>query len=281
MYDVVETINENPPVPTGFTGSLGAFGDRIELSWNSVAGAEGYIIYRVDNGRGELKEIARTKDPAYTDEGLPEGVTYVYAVKSLRGQGRTYGESGFSEILEAWTAQRNNPPGIPSKLDYRFYLGNPVLAWEPVVEAEGYNIYRWSGVREAFLLLGRSGDAAFMDTTFGEIPEGDRAFYIVQAFNGYGEGQATASLAVMKEESRSPTDERVLDGMEEREDDVVAPSSQRKTFTGEYHRTDYFDYEYTMAQFRAYYEREMEAFRDFQKKETSDFEAWKKQNQWP
>ncbi len=280
MYDVVETAQDTLSAPSGFSGSQGAYLDRIELSWNRVDGADEYVVYRVDNGEGVLKEIGRTGEAGYVDGGLPGDVSYVYAVKSARGAGRWYGESGFSEIAEAWTGKQGNPPGIPSKLDYRFYLGNPVLAWEPVAEAGGYGIYRWSREKSSFLLVGRSEDAAFMDREFKQLTGGEVEYYIVQAFNDYGEGMATDSLAVLHGESASPEEEKTPVRVDGSQDDMVVALSEQKPFQGEYHRTDYFDYEYTMARFRDFYNREMEAFRDFQKKEMSDFEAWKKQNSW-
>jgi len=278
MYDSIDSVPELISAPLDLSGTKGVYKDRIDLSWSAVEDADAYIIYKVNNKEGVLKEVAKTEEPVYLDEELPPGVSYVYAVKSVNRKKTGSLESDFSEIVEGWTAEVKMPPGIPANLDFAFYRKNPVLVWEPVEEAEGYNVYRWSAEKESFLQIGSSADSAYMDVSFSDIPDAGIIYYIVQAYNGYGEGYATDNLAILKE--LETVEEAVVIGVKETRDDVALAASEQEPFDGEYHRTDYFDYEYTMAQFKEFYKKEMEAFRDFQKEEKDDLEAWKKANDW-
>ncbi len=275
MYDTVLPVPESIQAPVNLEGSKGVYKNRIELSWTAVDGAELYIVYRVDNAEGVLKEVGRTDEPSWIEDELPPGVTYVYATKAAKKKGAGLLESDFSEIAEGWTAEEKFPPGIPSNLTFGFFMGNPVLVWLPVEEAEGYNIYRWSDADESFILLGRSKDSAFMDSGYKNLNKAGIVYYIVQAYNSNGEGYPTESLAVLKEIAEVKPEEEIIE-TDTLKDDI--PAAKKEPFDGDFYRTDYFDYEYTVKQFREYYEKEMQAFRDFQKNEADSFEAWKRQH---
>ncbi len=282
MYDKIDSVPELVQAPPDLRVSKGGYRDRIELKWEGVDGADFYLVYKVNNEEGVLKEISRTTEPAYTDESLPPGVSYIYAVKS--GKSKKTGNliSEFSEIGEGWTAEVRSPPGIPSNLTYTLYKENPLLIWDPVEEAEGYNIYRWDAEKEEYSGIGRSGDSTYLDRSFGEIPGGGIIYYIVEAYNDYGSGYATDNLSVLKElpESGDDSSPVVIVSVDTR-DDVAAYGNRQNSFSGEFHRTDYFDYEYTMARFREFYEKEQEAFRNFKQDERNSFEEWKKRNESP
>jgi fibronectin type 3 domain-containing protein len=277
MYDIIEIKDKKTPpsAPGKLVSSMGAYSDKISLSWNASENTDFYIIYRVDNKEGVLKEIGRSETPAYEDEALKPKLNYIYAVKSARKSSNDTLISKFSEISEGWTAQEKYPPGIPAALTYLFYEKNPLLRWESVETAEGYYIYRWDNNKEDFLKIGSSTDSSFLDKSFSLIREKEIQYYIVQAFNTYGEGYATDCISVV-EETIEKEETIIISKIEE--DDIIVPEDEKSEFDGEYKRSDYFDYEYTMAQFQEFYKKEMEAFRSFQKEELSAFEEWKRQN---
>ncbi len=81
---VLNSINNGPLFPTGLLASGGD--GSITLSWNSVAGATSYSIYRANTPQTELNRapiargIAGTK---YTDTGLTNGTVYFYQVDAV------------------------------------------------------------------------------------------------------------------------------------------------------------------------------------------------------
>ncbi|MBQ4068527.1 MAG: Ig-like domain-containing protein [Lachnospiraceae bacterium] len=62
----------------------------IQLNWNKVSGATGYIIYRKNNGKGSWKKIATIKGGSkitYTDKAIKKnnGIVYKYRVRAVKG----------------------------------------------------------------------------------------------------------------------------------------------------------------------------------------------------
>jgi hypothetical protein len=285
MYDIIDSPAKEtaPPAPAGLSASMGGFTDRIVLDWMDVEGADFYIVYRVDNKEGVLNELGRSATSAYADEKLLPGVNYIYAVQSIRrGRSGLMG-SGYSEIIEGWTAEEKNPPGIPSRVTYSFREGCPVLSWDAVAEAEGYSVFRWDPPREAFMKIGTSRDTAFRDAGFTELKQGGIIYYSVQAYNRYGEGASSDGVGILRElreekEEIKPEPEPVIPDEPEEKDDIILDEEEQEEFDGDYHRSDYFDYEYSMQRFREYYRREMEAFRKYREDEMRAFEAWKMRN---
>ncbi len=70
--------NVNLPAPN-LSATTGSCGGQINLSWNSVAGATGYKIYR---SGVFLTQITGT---IYTDTGLTSGTSYSYFVRATNG----------------------------------------------------------------------------------------------------------------------------------------------------------------------------------------------------
>jgi glycosidase len=93
------TIDLAPPVaPSGLAGDEGT--GQVQLSWNSVAGAGGYHVYRSPVTGGGFVRITDTAlgAPGYTDTGLQNGRTYFYVVTALDTAGN---ESGWSNQIAA------------------------------------------------------------------------------------------------------------------------------------------------------------------------------------
>lgn len=78
-----------PPCPSGMMGVALADGD-IELTWNAVADAESYNVYRA-TGDGDFVLIANVDVETYTDTATMPGVTYTYAVTTLIGSRESIG----------------------------------------------------------------------------------------------------------------------------------------------------------------------------------------------
>lgn len=78
ISNTVTTLN-TPAVPTGLNGSATDAG--VVLTWNSVSGATGYVIFR--NGTEIDTSTART----YTDEDVDPATTYRYSVASTNAAG--------------------------------------------------------------------------------------------------------------------------------------------------------------------------------------------------
>lgn len=63
----------------------------LEVSWNRVSAAEGYIVYRQKIGTNNWKRIAQVKSTttSHTDKTVKHANTYKYVVKAFRGNSKS------------------------------------------------------------------------------------------------------------------------------------------------------------------------------------------------
>ncbi|MDA3849687.1 MAG: hypothetical protein PF447_00275 [Spirochaetaceae bacterium] len=270
MVDIVDSPQQQAVPPTGLECSQGGESNSITLKWDAVNGATGYVIYRADNSSNQLEEHQRVRTTSFTDDDIPGGVTYLYTVASIvNGQ-----VSGYSELGQGWTVAEASAPGIPTNIENYFNGQFLLLNWDDLVTAEIYRIYRWDEEGEQYNLLGTSKDSAYVDKSitqlFGEV---SGSYYLISGVNPQGEGQSSDAQRVAFISPREHNDALELLAMATAQDDTSVQDGQE--FDGEYHRTQYFDYEYTMAQFRAYQEAERRAFQNWRSDQQNAFDEWK------
>ena len=67
--------------PSGLRAVAGAAGTRkVSLTWNGLAGANGYRVSRSTSSGGVYSQIATATGTGYTNAGLTAGITYYYKV---------------------------------------------------------------------------------------------------------------------------------------------------------------------------------------------------------
>ena len=72
------------PIPAG-PANVSAFSggyDRINLSWTSATGANGYTIYRSTSATGTFSIVGNTTSTSFQNIGLKSGITYYYKIRS-------------------------------------------------------------------------------------------------------------------------------------------------------------------------------------------------------
>ncbi|MEW6303140.1 MAG: choice-of-anchor P family protein [Verrucomicrobiota bacterium] len=95
--------------PTGLAAVAG--NQRVELRWNSSAGATGYNVKRSTTSGGPYAVIASPADTGYLDTSVVNGTTYYYVVSAAN----SYGESADSSQVMATPAT-----AAPSNARYEF-----------------------------------------------------------------------------------------------------------------------------------------------------------------
>jgi hypothetical protein len=98
--------NGAPYAVTGLVATPGA--GQVALSWNAVAGATSYNIYRTAESGYEpaAPSVTGITGTSYTDTGLNDGTTYYYQVVAVNSSG----PSGFSPEAHATTPGVNPDP---------------------------------------------------------------------------------------------------------------------------------------------------------------------------
>jgi fibronectin type 3 domain-containing protein len=90
MSPVSATVNAKPipAKPTGLKATVASTAS-IKVSWNTVAGATGYSIYRSTSPGSGFTYLKGVTGTSYTNTGLTTGTTYYYKVKAYTMVGTT------------------------------------------------------------------------------------------------------------------------------------------------------------------------------------------------
>ncbi len=177
--------------------SAAASTSAIKISWNRIAGASGYRIYRYDTSKKKWKKIATVKNTAtsYRDTGLKAGTTYKYKVKAYKKvNGKTYWGKA-SDTLKTSTdpAQVTMKSASKSKTAVR-------INWKKVTGASGYQVQRYNSSTKKWVTVKtiKSGSTVSYKNT--GLKKGTAYKYRVRAYrtvNGtklYGKWSSTKKV---------------------------------------------------------------------------------------
>ena len=180
---VSATINNtSPTAPTNLSASVNA--DSVNLTWDEVADATSYNVYR------DSSLIASPTTNAFTDTNLADG-TYLYEVSAVDEAGESISKASVS------TTVNNEPPAAPTNLSASVNADSVNLSWDEVNDATGYKVYRDSS------LIASPTTNAFTDTTLAD----GTYLYEVSAVDDIGESASKASVSatVNNEPPAAPT----------------------------------------------------------------------------
>ncbi|MGN1316722.1 MAG: leucine-rich repeat protein [Acutalibacteraceae bacterium] len=146
----------------------------IKITWEKVAGANGYIIGR-KSGSGSWTKIAQTKDVnTYTDKTAKAGTTYTYTVVPVCDNVKGfYNEEGITyRRLSNVTTESiaNTADGIK-------------LTWKPVSNCTGYKVYRKTE-NGAYTKIATLKGADISTYTDKKVTSGVKYYYKVVAYSG-------------------------------------------------------------------------------------------------
>ena len=183
---------------------------KVSLSWNSVAGAASYKVYR-SNGNSPFTttstfSVSKTANASVgyvdTTASTTDGITYYYEVTSVNG-------SAESAATAAVAATTGTPPSVPSGVSATGSTGQVTLSWPAVSGASSYNVYRGTNAGSELpqpLLTGVTGTGPVDSTAVN----GQVYFYKVTAVgpagaNGSNGPESAASAEVSTTPLAAPT----------------------------------------------------------------------------
>ena len=150
-YDGVDSLK----APTLKSSNVASSG-KIKLTWNKVANAAKYQVYRATSKTGTYKRIATTIKLTYTDTGAKAGTKYYYKVRAVSPSGNT--KSKYSNIINR-TCDLPRPE-ITVKLNS---ANNPRISWAKIDGASKYQVYRATSKSGTYKLLGTTSNAYFVN----------------------------------------------------------------------------------------------------------------------
>ncbi len=171
-------LMETPALKTATAAATGT-----KLSWSTVTGATGYVVYRKESG-GSWKQIGRTTSASFTDtEALTSGTTYTYTVRAYRGSWTEAKANKYQRLY--WSSYDST--GVTS-----VYLATPTLktvtsvsgglkvSWSKVSSAGGYAVYRKTS-GGSWTFIGSTTSTSYTDTT---AKKGTTYYYTVRPCRG-------------------------------------------------------------------------------------------------
>ena len=194
------------PPPIGVRASKGK-NNLVTVSWDAVAGASGYTVYRSTSSNGTYTAVAGA-DPnqinpavvdgrvSYDDSVVVTAKTFYYYKISTWSQSVS-GDKAESEksltAAEGYTipAIPDVPSGITMTINHT--AGSLTLAWAAAARATSYNIYRADGDPEGTYNIVSSGQTALtlIETTADSIEAGVEYYYKIEAVNDGGKSAQT------------------------------------------------------------------------------------------
>jgi len=177
--EVIITLNDAPPAPTGVSATSAA--GQVIIAWNPVAEATTYNLYwsntqGVSPAKGT--KIAGVSSP-YVHTGLTARATYYYVVTAVNA----YGESVHS--LEVSITLDESPP-TPTGVSVTSGKGQVRISWDPVEKAATYNVY-WSNEPDVQISGSSRIEGVNSPYLHEGLSNGFPYYYAVTAVNAYGE----------------------------------------------------------------------------------------------
>ncbi len=147
----------------------------INVSWNKISGAKGYVIYK-KTGSGSYKKFATIKSGStvsYKDKSVKSGTKYSYYVKAYNG-------STYSGYKSGVTTMYLTAVKISSATSGKSGI---TVKWGKIPASKGYTVYRKTGSGKYAKLATVKGatKVSYLDKS---AKKGKTYTYYVTAYNG-------------------------------------------------------------------------------------------------
>jgi uncharacterized protein (TIGR02145 family) len=169
--------------PTGVTAAANST-SSITVSWSSVAGADGYRIYRSTASSGTYIQVGTSETALYTDNDLSDGTAYYYKVTAYNSGGE-----GSQSNVASGTTQPVAPTGVKVEISGTRSI---TIGWSSVTGATGYRVYRSSASSGTYIQVGTSATTTY---TNAGLTESTTYYYKVAAYNNGGQGSQSDTVS--------------------------------------------------------------------------------------
>lgn len=171
---------------------------QIQITWNGLADASKYEVYRSDKKSSGYQKIATLKagQISYTDKKVTPQTTYYYKIRTRGGEKNGY--SSYSNVYSGWSVKKTSIVSVSSKTKTSLQI-----KWKKVSNAYGYRIKRSTSKTKGFQTVAtiKSGSAtSYVDK---KLKTGKKYYYKIQVLNrinkktGYSTDSRVASGATI------------------------------------------------------------------------------------
>lgn len=175
-----------PDVPSNVTATRGTLEESVVINWDAVGDAEYYIIYKALDSPESFKVVAnRVAGNTYTDTPVSSGRTFYYKVAA--GNGNSWSAPGTEVMGFALKGSPMPPASVTIPVNR---IDQVTLAWDAVINADSYNVYRCDVKYGTYDKLNTEAvtAATYTDST---ATADKKYYYKIVSVNEYGEGAAS------------------------------------------------------------------------------------------
>jgi hypothetical protein len=168
-----------PPPAANVQASDGVHTDKVQVTWDSVSGADYYEVYQAASADGAWAQLGSSSSTHYDDTAAVVGTVYYYSVKACNG-------AGCSDLSEADSGHRQGtapPPAANVQASDGAYSDKVRVTWDGVSGADYYEVYRATSADGAWVQLNSPSSSRYDDTT---AVVGTVYYYSVKACNQAG-----------------------------------------------------------------------------------------------
>ena len=157
------------PVLTGITDTAKGY----KLTWDSVDGADSYIVYRKAEG-GKWNKAGEVKETSFAEGVRSSGTKYYYTVRAVKNSGGIYAISSYENPGLGYVHL-----DVPEILTVDTKAAGINVTWSKVKGAAVYKVYRKTGANGKYTVVGNVTKTGFVDRTG---VSGKTYYYTVRAY---------------------------------------------------------------------------------------------------
>ena len=171
-YAYVDAVPQHLPAPSNFVAA--ASNAKIQLSWNAVAGATSYNIWR-KTGSNPYAVLLAVSSTSYLDGSLTNGVQYSYAINAVENNGTASPNFSYADAT---------PQLPPAPANFVAVAGNTQvqLSWSAAPEAMTFKIWRKSGTGN-YVVINEVAQLNYLDSG---LINGTTYYYALNAVDSRG-----------------------------------------------------------------------------------------------
>ena len=174
--------------PHSLSASDGSFVDRVHISWDSVSGAEKYIVYRSTTVDGTYSKLGTSAINSYDDyDAIPSGTVFYYKATAWSYND---GESGFSNNDSGSVGSANSL--VAPTINVTAATSQINVSWNTITGATKYYIYRQAPTDPDYALIANVATLGYADTT---AKQGVSYDYKVRAWSTSGFSNYSGALS--------------------------------------------------------------------------------------
>ncbi len=167
---------------------------RLDVIWEEVDGAYGYIVKRGTSKNGTFKNLATVRgDTFYEDKNVKQGTTYYYKVETINKVGGVKGYSGDCEAVAGKILPATEITSLKAVDGKTIRLG-----WKKTSGVGGYLIYRSTKKNGKYEQIAKVKGSQTVKYDDKSVVNGKTYYYKIQTYKKSGDANSVSKFSGSK-----------------------------------------------------------------------------------